>query len=126
VLSPAGYLIQNTNAQGRNINRALSEWRNLQRKYIQPIKQVCPESPFEDKRRQVLVRGRYDPNIYFYNAIAAYSLKSVLLEKGQEFRLEIQRHVSDLVEKQSSTMCNFQSTQSPILCASKRALLVAK
>ena len=48
------------------------------------------------------------PHVYFLGAGAAQALEFALLQSTQELRLNLQRHVADLVEKQRALVGEFQ------------------
>src|SRR5690606_37443938 len=66
------------------------------------IEEVLTEGAFADHLLQVLVSRTDYPYIHRDFSAAAYTFNNSLLQKTQQLRLEVERHIADLVEKQGA------------------------
>src|SRR5579863_1410000 len=71
-------------------------------KNVQAIKQVGPEAALADHLGEVLIGCGNDANVDMNGTRAAETLELPLLQDAQEFGLQIERQVSDLVKEQGS------------------------
>ena len=88
--------------QRRNIVAPLAQRRQHQGKNIDAMKQILPEFLLAHARFQIAMRRHHDANVHRDRLIAADALDFAFFEHAQQFRLHVQRHVADLVEKNRS------------------------
>ena len=94
--------------------------------YVQSVVKIFSEFPQLDHFSQILMRCAYQSNVYASGFIASQTLEASLLKYPQEFRLQADTKVSDLIEKQSSTIRGFHPATPAHLRARERPLFMAK
>src|SRR5262245_39670062 len=87
-------------AQMRDLFAPVAERRNVNPDYVQAVIEVLAEFPLLDALLEVRVGRREHPHIYGLRTRLANRHHLALLEKPQQFRLDIEREVADLIEKQ--------------------------
>ena len=75
---------------------------------VQTEKEVLAKLADLHRLSEILVRGSDDPNIYRHEACAADSMKFPVLEHAQQFSLQRERHVYDLVEEYRASIRHLQ------------------
>ena len=68
------------------------------------MEQILPERPAANPRFEVLVRRRDDPHVDLNRHVAADPIELAVGEHPEQARLELGRHVSDLVEEQRAAV----------------------
>ena len=86
----------------RNVFASFAQQRELDGDNVQAMEQIFAEFPFANHRFEVAVRGGHDAHVHGDGAVAADALDFALFEHAQEFRLHVQGHVADFVEKNCS------------------------
>jgi hypothetical protein len=79
-----------------------------------------------DHLRQVAVRRRHQPHIHADRSRAAQAFELLLLQGAEQLRLQLERNVNDLVEKQRSPVCQLEAPDAPRDRTGEGALLVAE
>ena len=102
----------------------LPQGRNVQRKDVQPVVQVRPEPVLIDHRLQVPIGCGDEPDVRPDSAIAADTLELLVLDSAEQLRLEFERHFADLVEKERTSMRQFEASDLLRHRSGERALLV--
>src|SRR5260370_10270321 len=87
-----------------NISFPFPERWQRKRENTQPIVQILSEFAATDHLAQVSIARHDDTNIDPRGADAAYSLELAFLEYAKKLGLKLQRHVSNFVEEQRSTI----------------------
>ena len=82
--------------------------RNPDLNDIEPIEEVFAEPPFLDRLLQIPVGGSDDADIRLSGGVISDPFIFFVLEKTQEFWLQVRRQVSNLVQEKrpSFTGCN--------------------
>ena len=112
--------------QQRNVLASFAKRRNLDRENIQAVKQIAAERPSADGSLQVTVRGCDDPNVSADRTSAADAFKFVLLQNTQQGHLSLGRKISDFVEEERASICQFKPTQALLSGAGEGPLLMAE
>src|SRR6266478_7398293 len=99
-----GELFDEVTHKFRNIHFSLAERWQRNRENIQPIVQILSEFAVTDHLPQVSIARRDDTNIDPRGTGAAHSLELAFLEHSKKLGLKLQRHVSNFVEEQRSTI----------------------
>jgi len=81
-------------------DRLRSARRHGDRKDIQPVPQIFPESAFGDLLLQIAIGGGDDADIDFDRAGAAHALELAILDHAQQLRLQFQRQFADFIQKE--------------------------
>src|SRR3989339_1269875 len=93
---------------------------------IKPVIQVFPESFFDDRLFQILVRGGYDAHIYFEGLIVADSFKFFMLDGPEKFDLQIQCETIDIVQEHRAAVGQFKTAFAVIYSSRKGAFRVTE
>src|SRR5580704_2470357 len=96
------------------------------RENIQAIEEIGAESPFLDHLPQVLIGGRNHAYIDPNRPCTAEPLEFLLLQDAQQFRLQFEGQISDLIEEQGPGMRLLKPSVSLGDCPGKRATLMAE
>ena len=103
-----GGLTQQMVGQQRNIFRAFGERRYFQVHYVEAVEQVFTKLAAGHHLRQVAVGGGDNPHVDFDIAVAAQRAHLALLQDAQQLHLQRNRHITDLVEKQRTTLSGLE------------------
>jgi hypothetical protein len=68
---------------------------------MQPVVKITSELVFFHHPHQVPIGCGDEPDVRPNSAIAADTLKLLVLDGAEQFRLEFERHLADLVEKRA-------------------------
>src|SRR5580692_829321 len=112
--------------QSRNILCALSQRRNLDRKYFQTIIKVLAKGPLFHHRGQVPMGGGDQPHVNLMRAVASEPLEFLFLQDAQQFRLKFQWYVANLVKKQRAFVGQLEPSRFLSDGACKCSFFVAK
>src|ERR1700747_1758627 len=105
--------------QQRNVLTPLTKRRHLDRKYIQPIKQVTAKRPSADGGPQVTVGGSDHADVSADSTTAADTLKLMLLQYTREGNLGLGWKLPDFVEENCASVCQFKTAQ-PLACRARK------
>ena len=105
---------------------AFAQRRQFDRENVKPIKQIFPEFSLANNLCKIAVSRGNDPNIDMNGPGASQALKLLLLQHPQQFRLQFERNVSDLVQKERASMGQFESPLFLHERTGERALLVSE
>ncbi len=93
-----------------DIFRVLAQRGNMDGKYIQPVEKIGAERLIVDHRAEVAMGGRNETRIAVQGSRAAQAFELALLQNPQQFRLQIERKITDFVEKNPTRACGRWST----------------
>src|ERR1700730_15278671 len=121
-----GKLREEMTCQDRDIFDTLTQGRNRERYYVQPIKKVFAEKPFANLLLEFFI-GRGDhPHIHDRGVIGAHALEPLLFQYPQYLRLRTQTHIADFVQKKRAVIGLLEFPNLIFTSASEAALHVAK
>src|SRR5579875_1837920 len=95
--------------QQRNVFHPLAQGRKLQRKYAEPVKQVCAELLFGNHGFQIVVGRRNQAGIRMQCARTAEPLEFALLQDAQQLRLKLYWQLTDFIQKNRSFIGQFKA-----------------
>jgi hypothetical protein len=110
--------------QRGNVLAPLDERGNGERDHAQPVVQILAEAPGAHRGLQVLVGGGEHAHVDPDRLVAADALDLPLLERAQQLRLRLERHVATFVEKQRAAVGGFELAFAARDRARERTLLV--
>ena len=93
----------------RNILATLAQRGHFNRKHIQPIVQILTKRTFVDHFFQIAVSRSQNAHIGLYRARTAHPFEALLLQHAQQFDLHGQRHITDFVEEQRTTLSELKA-----------------
>ena len=96
---------------------ALRQRRHVERHDVEPVVEVLAEAALGDASLQVDVRRREDARLERALLLGAERPEATVFEHAQELRLEIDRHLGDLVEKHA---CRRPRARAGRACAARR------
>jgi hypothetical protein len=103
-----------------------SQWRNLDGKHIQSIKQVASKAAFANGKFQVTVSGRDNPHIRSNQLTAAHALEFPLLENTEKKHLCLWRKLSNFIKENRTPLSRLESTHTPLQSTRKCSLFVSE
>src|SRR6266478_5719457 len=112
--------------QHRNIFLSFPQRRHLNRKNVEPVKQVATKGAGSDGCPQVTVGGRNHSNICLDGSSSADTLKFVFLQNTQERDLGLEGKFTDFIEEDRTSLRHFEPAQAPLQRSSKRPFLMPK
>ncbi len=86
------------------IRAALAQRRDDDRHLAAAVIEILAEAALLDLGLQVPVRGRDDAHVHLNQLATAQPLDDTLLQEAQQLRLQRQRHVANLIEKQHTAV----------------------
>lgn len=84
-----------------NVVFPLPEGREEERKHIQPVEKVFPETPLIYHGLKIFVGSRNNPGIRFLCVTCTYRFVLAHLQNPQEFSLDLQTQIRHIVQKKS-------------------------
>src|SRR5262249_27205411 len=93
---------------------------------VQPVIEVAAELATLYQLAEVAVGRSNDSDIRCDGSAAAESLKPLILQHTQKLRLEFQRELANLVQKESAIVCKFKAADALIDCAGECPTFVAE
>ena len=99
-----GMCRQERDVVGSGTKRRQREWE-----HVQPVEQILAEPARADRFGQVLVRGGNDPNVDLARDVLADTLVLPLLQHPQEFGLQFEGKIADLVEKDRAAVRDLEA-----------------
>ena len=94
--------------------------------HVDPVEQVAAELPLLDHPFQVLVGGAQDAAVRLHLALAADAEELLLLQDVEQFRLQVQVHLADLVEEDGAALRHLEAAVLAAVGAGERPLLEAE
>src|SRR6266850_7884208 len=91
--------------QRQKIVEAVSQRRERDRGFGDPVVEILPEFPCYDHRRQIAVGRGDEANISGSRLWIPDAVIFAMIQKPEEFRLHFQRELADLIQKQRPLMC---------------------
>src|SRR5205085_5240832 len=83
----------------RNVFGTLAQARQSQADHVQAVVEILAERSFAHPLIEVLVRGGNDAHVGLDLLVAAHAVERAVGENAQQARLQLGRHVADLVQE---------------------------
>src|SRR5215467_5985189 len=90
---------------------ALAQGGNVDRKHVQAVEEILAKCSLLDHGAQITMRGGDHADIDLVRVVAAKPLEFLLLQDPQQFCLELERNVPDLVEKERPLVRQFEASR---------------
>src|SRR4051812_47569097 len=113
-------------SEQRNVFRALAQTGQSQANDVQAVVQVLSKRSFAHALFEYLVGGGDDAHIHLHLLVAADPIKAAVGKHAEEARLQLRRHVADLVEEERAAFGLLKATAALLLGAGERASLVTE
>ena len=110
--------------QKRDVFLTIAKRRQVDGKDREPVVQVFAKPAFLNCSARLLIRCGDDANIEFEFLFAAKPTNPSVFQYAEELRLQLERHLSDLVEKQRSAICQLKTARTRSNGSCERAFLV--
>ena len=108
--------------QHRNVLFPLPQRGHLERKDVQPVKEILAESPSGRSIDQIAVRGSDDANVDVNGLSSPNALQFPFLQDPQQCYLHVGRQFAHLVEKYRPVVGQFEAAK-PLLQGSREGAL---
>src|SRR6267142_637655 len=112
--------------QRGDIFPSFAQRRHLNRKNVEPVKQVATNGSSRDGRLQITIGSSNHANICLDGPSSADALTFAFLQNTQQSNLGLGTKLSDFLEEDRASCCEFEPAQSPLQRSGERALLMAK
>src|SRR5436190_18425405 len=109
-----------------NVFASLAQWRNLDRHYLQTVKQVRAKISVLDFFFQCAMRRANDAHVNRNRFVAPETLNAPLFKGAQKLGLDICAHITDFVEEQRAAVSLFKFSPPTARSTRKCAFFVAK
>src|SRR5262245_36425941 len=93
----------------RYIFAPFPQWRDRNREHVKAVIQILSEFSLPNHGQKVAVRRRNHPDIAMDRVGASQPFKLLLLYRAQQFWLQFQGDVSDFIQKERTTIREFES-----------------
>src|SRR5262245_42070734 len=88
----------------RNVRRAISQGRYIDRKYVEPIEEVRAEAAVVHRCLEIAVGRGNDANVDLLRTVSANAFALPLLQDAQKRHLRVRRQFADFIEKDCSAV----------------------
>ncbi len=112
--------------QQRDVAAPLAERRQGDGHDVEPVEEVLAEAALAHHRLEIAVGGGEHPHIDAEGLLAAHALDRALLERAQQLRLQLRRHVADLVEEEGAAVGQLELAELALLGVGEGAPLVTE
>src|SRR5262249_10341545 len=112
--------------QQRDIRPSLPQRRHGNRIDAQPIVQIRPKTSLRHLRVQLAVRRGNHPHVHFNRLLVAHPLQLSFLNDAEQFCLDLQRQLANLVEEQRAAVGQLEPSLPPPDCVGERPPLVTE
>ena len=112
--------------QQRNIFAPPRQRRQTQADHIEAMKQIFAKQAIAHARFKVLVSGGNHAHIGLDRLVPADPVKLAIRQHPQQARLQLGRHVADLVEKQGAAVGLLEASAAHRLCAGEGAAFMTE
>src|ERR1700685_3401468 len=110
----------------RDILPSLAKWWYLNRKNIEPVKQILAELIVADHQRQIPMGRRDKANVNMNGLVAPQPLELMFLQRAQQLRLQLQTNVANFIQEQRAVIGNFKTAAFLHQSAGERTLLMSE
>src|SRR5580704_12211977 len=110
----------------RDILPSLAKWWYLNRKNIEPVKEILPELIVADHQRQIPMRRRDKANVNMNGLAASQPLELLFLQRAQQLWLQLLTNVANFIQEQRTAIGNFKTAAFLHQSASERTLLMSE
>jgi hypothetical protein len=112
--------------QARNIFSSISKRWHFDANYIQPKKEVSPETPSTHLGLQVAIRRRDNSSRHFTGMVTPNSLVHMVLKNSKQLGLQREAQFADLIQEQGSACSGLESPDARRYSAREGAALVSE
>jgi hypothetical protein len=112
--------------QGRNIFSSISKGWHFDANYIQPEKEILPETPSTHLGFQIAVRRRDNSSRHYPGVVTPDSLVHMILKNSKQLGLQREVQFADLIQEEGSTRCGLESPDARRYCACERTAFVSE
>src|SRR5215470_11704106 len=106
---PPAYLRHKVVHQQRNVLAPLPQRRDLNWEHVESIEKILAELMVPNHGSEIAVRRGNQPHVDLDRLRASESLEFLLLDRPQQFRLEFQADVADLIQKERASIGQLES-----------------
>ena len=104
-----GNLLDEILGQEADVLGSLAEGRKLDANDVEPVEEIFSETAFGDFLFEVLVGGGDDADVGADDLVASDARELAVLQDAEDFRLELDGHVADLVEEEGASVALFEA-----------------
>ena len=107
-----------------NVIPALSQRRQFDIDYIEPVKQIFTKLAILDSPQKLPVGCGDETGLNLLVGIAAQTLVLPFLQHAQKFLLQVEVHIANFIQKNSAGLSKLQFTDAPLYRPGKSTLFV--
>src|SRR6185369_2619512 len=126
LLIPLPELFEKMIAEKWNVFGPLAKRRHAQRDGVDAEVQILAQLPVAEGRIEIDIRRADQAEIDVDDAVAANRAVLALLQHAKQLRLQVRRHLADLVEKERASLGHLEQAFLVHRRAGERTLLIAK
>src|SRR5262249_17991660 len=105
---------------------AIAQWRNMQRKSIEPVVKILAKTLGGKSFRNVDVGGCKDSHIHLDHVSTAQARELLVLQYMQQFGLKAGRHFSDFIQQNRALVAQLKLARLSVIRAGEGTSLVAE
>ncbi|CAM2343133.1 hypothetical protein BVIET440_60241 [Burkholderia vietnamiensis] len=109
-----------------DVAAALAEWGFVDAKHAQAEVQIRTKAPLLYCSLEVDMGCGYDARVYGYRNAPAEPLDLAALQKSEQARLALERHVTDFVKKQGTAVGGLNASNLALMGTGKRATFASE
>ena len=110
----------------RQVARAVAQRRQVDGEDVEPVEEVLAQPAGGHRRPRLLVARRHHPDVEGVFGGAGQPAHLAVLQHPQQLRLQLGRHLGDLVEQQGAAVGQLEAAAAQPGGAGERPLLVAE
>ncbi len=112
--------------QQRDVATTFPQSRQLDGEHLQPVIEILTEPTLLDHGAKVAVGGRHQPDVGVQGSRATDPLESALFQDAQDFGLDRQGQLSNLVEKQGAAVRHLEASSLSAVSTGEGAFFVSE
>jgi outer membrane PBP1 activator LpoA protein len=112
--------------QLRNVFAPLTQRRHFDANHVEAMEQIFAEQALSHSLFEILMRRCDDAHVDAHRNLSADAIELAFRQHAQQPRLQLRRHVADLVEEQRAAVRLLEAAATLAIRAGERALLVAE
>src|ERR1051326_2855583 len=107
----ARVLLGEVSSKYRNILRVIAQGRSRDRKYLEAVVEVASKKLVAHHLGQVAVGGGDEPDVNGNGPGPSQPLERLLLQRPEQFGLQIERNIANLIQKQCASVRHLEAAQ---------------
>src|SRR5258708_13953819 len=104
----------------------LAERRNVDREYVQAVKEIFSKGAASDRTFQVAIGRGHHPHVRANRLASANPLEFTLLQNAQQSNLSFRGQLTDFIQKNRASLRKLKPAQAPLQRPGKSSFLLTQ